>query len=95
MNDLFHVLPSISLDQAPSNSTAKIQSDAQEASLRKRSASASPVYSLSRLIKGVNEFWHPRKDGKTEPGNNEASEPEQRKQILALRMRNVSALTYS
>jgi hypothetical protein len=91
MSDLLHVLPSVSLGQVSSSSIANTQSNAQESSLKKRSAGASPVHSLSRLIKGVNGFWSSRSDGKFELESDEADEAEQRKQILALRMRNVSA----
>ncbi|ROW07793.1 hypothetical protein VMCG_03343 [Cytospora schulzeri] len=93
MSDLLHVLPSVSLGQVSSSPTANTQNDAREASLKKRSAGASPVHSLSRLIRGVNGFWPSRSDRKTEPGSEEALEPEQRKQILALRMRNATSVS--
>lgn len=93
MSDLLHVLPSVSLGQVSSSSIANTQSDARESSLKKRSAGASPVHSLSGLIKGVNGFWSSRSDGKFELESDEADEAEQRKQILALRMRDATSVS--
>lgn len=54
------------------------------------SSGALPAHRLSKLIRGANEYLCPAQDGKTSPEADEALKIEERKHILALRMKNVS-----
>ncbi|KUI70902.1 Lipase 4 [Cytospora mali] len=93
MSDLFHILPSVSLGQVSSSPTTNTQNDARATALKKCSSGTSPVHSLSRFIKGANGFLSSRSDGKPGLEHEETCGPEQRKQILALRMRNATSVS--
>lgn len=92
MADYFHILPSFSLTKATSPASTIPNADVQSTPVDEKcpAVSASPARSLSRLIRGANGILSGRKDIKPEWEREEARKLGERKQILALRMKNVS-----
>lgn len=81
MNQYLHVL----------QSTAHTHRDEQQPAVKQTcSSGASPAHRLSKLIRGTNEYLCPAQDAKTSPEADETRKIEERKHILALRMKNVS-----
>lgn len=81
MNQYLHILPSL----------ANTQRDGQQpASKQTCTPGALPAHRLSKLIRGANGFLCPAQDEKTSPEADESRKVDERKQILALRMKNVS-----
>lgn len=86
MADYFQILPSITLGK--SNPTKSESSSHEHNSIKKTSSATSlPSHTLSRLVRGANDFFTPRQDAHAIL---EAQKLE-RKQILGLRMKNVGA----
>lgn len=92
MNDLFHVLPSLSISRAPSATSARTTPESQQQYLgNKHSQGALPAHALSRLIRGANSYLSSRRnDGPGDAEREKDPKVEERKQILTLRMKNVS-----
>lgn len=93
MTDYFHIVPSITLPKTANLAPPDAHDDARTSAPKKRSsASSAPAHTLSRLVRGANGFLACRKDAKAELEREEARKLDERKQILALRMNNVSLL---
>lgn len=93
MTDYLHLLPSLSKNvpfpTADSHDDARDRD--RDRTLKKRcSTGALPAHTISKLISGANDFLSRRKDAKTELDQEERRKVEERKQILGLRMKNVS-----
>jgi TAG lipase / steryl ester hydrolase / phospholipase A2 / LPA acyltransferase len=81
MNQYLHVLPS----------PAHTHRDGPQPAVNQTGSSgASPSHRLSKLIKGANEYLCPAQDAKNSTKADDARKLEERKHILALRMKNVS-----
>lgn len=92
MSEFFQVLPSISLSKSTtSSSSTASKDDALKTSLKKPkcASGALPSSTISKLVRGANDFLACRKDEKGELEREETRRLEERKQILALRMKNV------
>ncbi|POS76865.1 patatin-like phospholipase [Diaporthe helianthi] len=85
MNQYLHVLPS----SAHTNRDG--QQTAAAAAAQTRPSGALPAHRLSKLIKGANEYLCPAQDAKNSPKADEARKLEERKHILALRMKNATS----
>lgn len=81
MNQYLHVL------QSPAHTHRDGQ---QPAAKQTCSSGALPAHRLSKLIRGANGYLCPAQDAKTSLETDEARKIEERKHILALRMKNVS-----
>lgn len=93
MTDYFHIVPSINLPKTASLAPPDSHDGARTSALKKKSsASSAPTNTLSRLVRGANGFLSCRGDAKAELEREEARKLDERKQILALRMNNVSLL---
>lgn len=92
MTDYFHIVPSINLNKTTSLSPADSHDDVRTSALKKKHSTTSPgsAHTLSRLVRGANNFLASRKDVKAELEREEARKLDERKQILGLRMKNVS-----
>lgn len=90
MSEYFQVRPSISLSKATTSSSTVSKDDALKTGLKPICASgALPSSTISKLIRGANDFLASRKDEKSELEREESRKHEERKQILGLRMKNV------
>ncbi|KAK2597102.1 hypothetical protein N8I77_012970 [Diaporthe amygdali] len=83
MNQYLHILPSF----------ASTQRDGQQQPAPKQTCSpgALPTHRLSKLIRGANGYLCPSQDAKTSLETDEARKVEERKHILALRMKNATS----
>ncbi|KAI3399776.1 hypothetical protein diail_5572 [Diaporthe ilicicola] len=82
MNQHLHILPSF----------ASTRHDAQKPALKQAcSPGALPAQRLSKLIRGANGFLCPAQDAKTSLEAEETRKVEERKHILALRMKNATS----
>lgn len=93
MTDCFHIVPSITLSKTASLSPADSQDDVRKSALKKKQStttSTGPAHALSRLVRGANNFLACRQDAKAQLERDEARKLDERKQILGLRMKNVS-----
>ncbi|KAG8163592.1 hypothetical protein KVR01_006889 [Diaporthe batatas] len=82
MNQYLHVLPS----------PAHTHRDGQQQPVNQtRPSGALPAHRLSKLIKGANEYLYPAQDAKNSSKADDARKLEERKHILALRMKNATS----
>lgn len=92
MTDYFHVLPSISLTKPSSPSTTGSNTHLKSALKEKCTPPApSAVRSLARVLRAANSVLSTRKDPKEDGEREEERRLDERKRILALRMKNVSS----
>lgn len=81
MNQYLHIL------QSP----AHTHRDGEQPAVKQTcSSGALPAHRLSKLIRGANGYLSSAQDEKTSPEAGEIRKTEERKHILALRMKNVS-----
>lgn len=91
MADYFQVLPSINLSKATPPSTTDPHDEPHTALRERCSTSALPSHTLSKLVRGANDFLSFRNHATAEE-HREAARKVERKQILGLRMKNVRPL---
>lgn len=88
MNDLLHVFPSLRL--VPSAAPGATAASPESPKLLKRKRSILFDNPVSKILRGANRTVRSFRDGLTELEREDRRKAEERKQILALRMKNVS-----
>lgn len=89
MTDYFQILPSVSLGKSKPPASPDPHEEPSRTSKKKYSTNVLSVNTVSRLVRGANDFLTLYKDEKAESIEREEARKLERKQILGLRMRNV------
>ncbi|KAJ9150278.1 Patatin-like phospholipase domain-containing protein [Pleurostoma richardsiae] len=90
MNDLLHILPSLGPRGGTSDSTSS-STDTPSSRLKKKRSNPPPTPNpISRLVRGANSFFWSLRDGLTDAEREDLRKLEERKQILALRMKDAT-----
>lgn len=91
MTDYLHLLPSISNTVlSPTAEPHEHARDRARTPKKRSSIGSSPAHTISKLISGANDFLSRCKNAESEQEQEENRRVEERKQILGLRMKNVS-----
>lgn len=92
MTDYLEILPSFTLTQPSPSPGTESKHEAKKAVHKKsRYTGFLPVRTLSEIIRGANQLFLPLKNPEADLGRAKARKLEEQRQILGLRMKNVSS----